>query len=284
MILVGDKVGEEIANYLGMEFVELIRRIFPDGEVCPRISNTEKISNEDVIFFWRAQRPFDPNSYLVEILLTLRNLKELGAKDIYLVAPYYVYSRQDRISIRGEPLSSHFVKDMISNFAKEIFSVELHTKIDGITEISVLDDLVEYLRKYIPENPILVGPDKGSSNTINKIARKLNFEKFIMEKNRDPVTGNISMMYKASMDISNRTIILIDDILSSGKTLQMAADILRAHGASKIVGCIVHPIITRNLKEINLDEIAATNTIPSDISVIDVSKTIADFLKKKLKL
>ncbi len=141
--------------------------------------------------------------------------------------------------------------------------------------------MASFLKKH--EIDLVAGPDKGSSNLVKSVAKKLGVDYVCLEKTRNPSTGSISITYKGER-VDGKNIALVDDILSSGGTLKMAADILKSHGASKILGCIVHPILVGNWKEINVEELAATNTIPSEISVIDVTKTVAEALKKKIKI
>ncbi len=281
MITVGDSFGSKVAEHLGMDFIEVKRKTFPDGEVCPRLSVPDKLIGQDVLLAMVPSRPYNPNSYILELLITIRNLKSYGANHINLIVPYFPYARQDRIIISGEPLSSKFVKEILKVWVDNIFSVELHNEIDGIVNIDVSDDIANYLKSK--NGDILIGPDKGSGKLLRRVAKKMGMGYITMNKTRNPSTGSISINFDYKKELP-KEVILLDDILSSGGTMKMAADMLRSRGVESIVACVVHPTLVGNWKEINADELVATNTIPSEISAIDVTETVANFVKKKLKL
>ncbi len=280
MIVAGDSFAQSLSEKLGLDFIDVKRRTFPDGEVCPRLSVPDKIIGKDVVLAMTASRPYNPNSYLMEILITIRNLKSYGANKINLVLPYFPYSRQDRVIISGEPVSSKFVKEILKVWADNIFSVELHNEMDGVINIDVSDDLSNYLKKI---GGTIIGPDKGSTKLVKKVAKKLGYDYICMEKTRNPSTGSISIKFDYDGEMPKNAI-LIDDILASGGTLKMAADLLRSRGVEKLVGCVVHPVLVGDWRAINVDELVATNTIQSEISAIDVSDSVAKEIKKKLKL
>ncbi len=280
MIVVGDSFAQSLSEKLGIEFIEVKRRTFPDGEVCPRLSVPDKIIGKDVVLAMTASRPYNPNNYLMEVLITIRNLKSYGANKIHAVLPYFPYSRQDRVIISGEPVSSQFVKELIKVWTDNIFSVELHNQIDGIENVDVSEELAKYLSDV---DGIVIGPDKGSQKLVKKVAKKLGRDFICMDKTRNPSTGSISIKFDYDGEIP-KSAILIDDILSSGGTMKMAADLLRSRGVEKITGCVVHPVLVGDWHSINVDELVATNTIQSEISAIDVSGSVAEAVKKKLKL
>ena len=52
-------------------------------------------------------------------------------------------------------------------------------------------------------------------------------------------TGQVEILRDIDMDVSGRNILLVDDILESGRTLAFAKDLLSARGAQQISTCIL---------------------------------------------
>jgi len=52
-------------------------------------------------------------------------------------------------------------------------------------------------------------------------------------------TGRVEILRDIDMDVAGRNILLVDDILESGRTLAFAKDLLAARGASQISTCVL---------------------------------------------
>lgn len=288
-----DGFSEKIAEKLGKQFIELDTKIFSDNEIKPTLSSNE-IKGKEVLVVNRtkASSNFDPNSYLIELLFTIRNLKELGARKITVFMPYFVYGRQDKIFLRGEPLSSRYVFDLLKQAgADRLITVNSHMyrqegKLDYYPDLdaynlSVFPLIGEYTKKvYSLENPLVMGPDFTSNGSAKEVADVLGTSKISLTKTRDLETGRIKT--EGNIDVSGRDILIVDDIASSGGTLEKAIKICKQNGAEKIICVVVHPVLAKNcldkIKETGA-EFIATNTIDSKISKIDITDKVVEFLK-----
>ena len=251
MIVVGpiDGFSEDLAKNLNAEFIELDRRIFPDNEICPRIMLDKDIKDEHVVLVNRINRPLNPNRYLVEYLLTLKNLKELGAKQIDVVMPYFVYARQDKVFRKGEPFSTKYILELLKQAgASRFFSVSIHfQRNEGqfpapipAFNVSGFESIVDYLKTLGLNNPIIIGPDKKSGEFAKEIADKLDCESSFMEKHRDLDTGEVKT--KTKLDVDGRDVVIVDDIAASGGTLVNAIENL--NNPERVICTVVHPILT----------------------------------------
>jgi len=289
MIVIGpiDGFSEELAKNLSANFIELDRRIFPDKEVCPRIVLDKDIKNEHVVLVNRINRPLNPNRYLVEYLLTIKNLKELGAKEIDVVMPYFVYARQDKVFRRGEPLSTNYVLELLKEAgATRFFSISVHfQKKEGkfpapmpAFNISGFVSIADYLKTLNLKNPIIIGPDKKSGDFAKQIADILQCESTYLEKERDLDTGAIET--KTELDVSGKDVVIVDDIAASGTTLINAIENLK--NSERVICTVVHPILTDECLEkvSSKAKFIACNTIESPISKISVTERIAKFVKQ----
>jgi len=288
-VLGSDNFGKKLAKYLGAKFVFFEKRIFPDGEVCPRIS--APIDN-CVILAERMKLPIDPNRYLIEILLTIKNLKFLRVKKIDLVMPYFVYARQDKIFRKGEPLSAKYVLELIREAGvTRFFTVSSHVDRDremiSLTKmpaynIDGFEILGQYFKNLNLKEPIVVGADFGVSTSTKIISKILGVKDIVFEKHRDLKTGKIIL--KGKLNLKNRDLIIVDDIVSSGETMLKAIDITKRAKAKRIYCTVLHVLNEKAIKTISkkVEKFVATDTIDSPISKISVAEKIAEKIKELL--
>lgn len=287
MILLGHNFAENLAKLLNGKMVDVEKRTFPDGEICPRILSD--FNDDHAIIAERMMLPMWHNRYLVEILLTIKNLKSMGVKKIDVVMPYFIYSRQDAVFRKGEPFSAKFVLEMLAEAgATRFFTVSSHTDRDKdmisfspipAYNINGFECIGDYLKGFDLSNPIVVGPDRGAEMFVDTVAKKINAEKVLFEKKRDLNTGEVSI--KADADFRGREVILVDDIVSSGSTMLTAIELCKKGGAEKIFCAVVHIVSQKGIDAISplVDKFVACNTIHSEISIIPVEKKIADKIK-----
>jgi len=296
-IVVGPKDGfsERIAEYLNLTFVPLHRRVFPDREICPRI--VDAIKGKSVLFVSRTSGAdaFHPNRYLIELYLALTNLKSLGAKELNILMPYFVYARQDKVFREGEVVSAKAVLDLLKNLGvKRFYTVTAHMQreegklrfydemecytIDGFEEIG------KYIKaKYNPENPLVLGPDLTASSGAETVAKVLGIsESSALEKFRDRDTGATETKGELP-ELNGRDVIIVDDIAATGGTMSKAVSMCKEKGAGKIICAVVHPVLAQDcLNRIRNTgaEFIGCNTIESCISKVHVEKKIAEFIKQ----
>jgi len=288
MIVVGHNFAEALADLLDARFIDIEKRTFPDGEVCPRLL-IDKADSHSIIA--ERMRPTEyHNRYLVEVLFSLKNLASMGAKDIDVVMPYFVYSRQDDVFRPGEPFSAKFVLEMLADAgATRFFTVSSHAdrEKDMISfspipayNLNGFIAIGKYLKTMSFTNPIIVGPDEGAKGFVKTVSASLNYDSTVFRKERNLETGEINMT--ADVDVAGRDVILIDDIISSGSTMVSAINICKKSGARKIYCAVVHVIADKGIETIQpmVDKFVACNTIHSDISSIPVEKMIANKIKE----
>ncbi|MBZ9572100.1 ribose-phosphate diphosphokinase [Patescibacteria group bacterium] len=288
MIILGsDNFSKKLAKCLKVKFIFFEKRIFPDGEVCPRI---QPFVNNHVILAERMKLPIDPNRYLIEILLTIKNLESLGVKKIDVLMPYFVYTRQDKTFRKGEPFSAKYVLELIRKAgASRFFTVSSHanrgkerislTKMPAYN-INGFGVIGQYFKSLNFKNPIVVGADFGITKEIKVISKILGTKNFVFEKHRDLKTGKIT--FKSRLDFKNRDLIIVDDIVSSGTTALKAIDIAKKAGAKRIYCAVLHVLKEEAIKTISkkVEKFIATDTIDSPISEISVVEKIAEKIRE----
>ncbi len=292
-----EKLAERIT---GSTFLEMEERIFPDGEICPRlfITDENELKNAHVIIALQLKLTQSKNQYLLSILFTIYNVKRFGAKKITCIMPYHIYSRQDRESRLGEPFSSRYLASMLESAGVNNFiTVNSHSYgknslSDFFTEsfaisLSAIPLLSKAIKERINGNEDVVcfSPDEGALKLAKEAADGINSPFYgAIRKTRNPSTGEISQeLMGINVSIKNRDIIIVDDLVSSGGTMIGAARILKQQGAKSVSLAYVHGVHSiknfKSLQKENFEVILTTDTIKSDIQGLKVI-SIIDLLSK----
>ena len=247
-----DQFAENVAAAIGAGMVKVERRIFPDGEVCPRLLGDV---SGDIILVNRMSLPLDPNGYLAETLLLLRMLAP-GAARIDVVMPYFVYGRQDRVFREGEPFSAKSVLELLQLAgAARVFVVSSHAEreherlsfspvpaynVNGFTAIG------RHLKAMNLEKPLVIGPDRGAQGFVETVASIVGCETALFEKKRNLETGEIVMHH--SLNLRGRDVVIVDDIVGSGGTMLKAIELCA--GARHVYAAVVHLVSDMRVREL----------------------------------
>lgn len=281
-----DNFAKHLAGALGAEFVQFEQRVFPDGEVCPRILGDV---NKDVILVNHMKLPLEPNKYFMETLLLIKTLQDLGAENIDVVMPYFVYARQDKSFRSGEPFSAIYVLETLHKAGmSRFFTVSSHTErdrdklnISNIPAYNVNGFLAvgNYLKKKNFSSPIVIGPDDGAEHFAKTVSNALDCDYALLEKHRNLDTGEIEM--KCNVNVRGKEVIIVDDIISSGSTMVSAIQSLKDAGAKSIFVYIVHLVSDKGIEKISphVREFLASDTIETPLSKISVVGQLAEKLK-----
>jgi len=276
------KLAAKIAKELECPLIPIETKRFPDGERYVRIKG--KVG-EEVTVVQSTGYPQDEN--LIELFLILKNLKSMGVKKIKAVIPYFGYGRQERRFKSGEAVSAVIIANLLEAAgADEIFCINLHE--DNIREffqipvhnLSAMKPIAEYIRDNL-NDPVIVAPDKGALGFAKEIAEILGCEYDHLEKTR--LSPEVVETKPKNLDVKGKEAVIIDDIISTGGTIVNATKILKEHGATKVVVSCVHPVLVEDallkLFAADIDDVIATDTLRSDVSLISVAQIVADAVK-----
>ena len=276
------KLAAKIAKELECPLIPIETKRFPDGERYIRIKG--KV-DEEVTVVQSTGYPQDEN--LIELFLILKNLKSMGVKKIKVVIPYFGYGRQERCFKSGEAVSAVIIANLLEAAgADEIFCINLHE--DNIREffqipvhnLSAMKPIADHI-KETTTNPVIVAPDKGALGFAKEIAEILGCEYDYLEKTR--ISPEVVETKPKNLDVKGKEAVIIDDIISTGGTIVNASKILKEHGATKVVVSCVHPVLVEDallkIFAADVDDVIATDTLRSDVSLISVAQLVADALK-----
>ena len=263
-------LAKAICNHLGCQLTPTLATTFSDGEL--RIEIGDNVRGDDV-FVVQPTCPPNVNRNFMQLCLMLDALKRASAGRITAVIPYYAYARQDRKVSPRAPISAKMVADFISTSgADRVVTIDLHAgQIQGFFDCPV-DNLfatpvmMDPLRKYSEQDEIvIVSPDAGGVERARSYAKRLNAPLAIVDKRRDK--PNQAQAMHVIGDVEGRVAIMVDDMIDTAGTLCAGAEVLLKNGASKIIACATHPVLSGPaIDRINstsaLERVIVTDTIP----------------------
>jgi ribose-phosphate pyrophosphokinase len=240
-------------------------------------------------FVFLVQSTHSPAENLMELLLMIDAAKRASAYKIIAVIPYYGYARQDRKDRPRVAIGSKLIANMIQAAgADRLITMDLHApQIQGYFDIPVdhLDShavFIPYIENLKLENLTFAAPDVGSANRIREISSYFEAEMVICDKHRKRANEIASMVVIG--DVTDRDVVIIDDICDTGGTLAKSAALLMEKGARSVRALITHPVLSgkayENIEKSVLDELVVCDTIPlkqttSKIKVISVAELFA---------
>ncbi|MHC1566401.1 MAG: ribose-phosphate diphosphokinase [Candidatus Syntropharchaeia archaeon] len=259
-----------VAKEMNCELVPCEFKCFPDGEVYTRV---EGVEGEVTII-----QSMGSDTDIVYLLQLIDACED--ADRINVVIPYFRYARQDKRFKRGEPISAKTIARMIAG--DRIYVINLHSRkvLDYFNAKVVELDAVPLLGRYISEkidDPLLIAPDEGAAHLVEE----LEFDYEILSKTR--ISSEEVSIERKEIDVKGRNVVMVDDIVSTGGTMEKAAQMLREGGVKSIYVACIHGLFVGNailrLFRAGIEEIFATDTIESSLSVVSVAPIITRGVK-----
>lgn len=259
-------LAEKIAKKFGEPLGNVNITTFSDGEIG--VEFMESIRGK---FVFLIQSTFSPSDNMMELLLMIDAAKRASAYKVIAVIPYYGFARQDRKDKPRVAIGSKLVANMLTAAgADRVITMDLHAaQIQGYFDIPVdhLDSsaiFIPYIENLQLENLTFAAPDVGSANRIREIASFFEAEMVICDKHRKRANEIASMVVIG--DVTDRDIILIDDICDTGGTLAKSAGLMMEKGARSVRAMCTHPVLSgnafANIQNSVLKELVVTDTIP----------------------
>lgn len=265
---------EQLAGALETSWALIQVHYFPDREVKLRLP--AKLP-EQVGIYCSLDRP---NEKLIELLLAAETARELGAVKLTLVAPYLCYMRQDKAFHPGEVVSQRSIGRFLGDLFDTLITVDPHLhriqRLEQVipdTEVITLSAttlMAEFLQSR-SITPLLLGPDAESAQWVSAIAEPMGLDYHVCSKIRSG-DQNVSIKLPA-MDLVSRHVVLVDDVVSSGETLAVAARQCLQQGAQRVDVLVTHPLFAEQAMEHILQ--AGVTAIWSTDSIIHQTNTMS---------
>ncbi len=277
-------LAEKIAQKFGEPLGKVNIQRFSDGEIY--VEFQESIRGQ---FVFLIQSTYAPSDNLMELLLMIDAAKRASAYKVIAVMPYYGFARQDRKDRPRVAIGSKLVANMLTAAgADRVITMDLHApQIQGYFDIPV-DHLeasaifIPYIEKLNLANLTFAAPDVGSANRIREIASYFECEMVICDKHRKRANEIASMVVIG--DVTDKDVVLVDDLCDTGGTLCKSAALMKEKGAASVRALCTHPVLSgkayENIQNSVLEELVVCDTIPlrgqcSKIKVLSTDELFA---------
>ena len=293
MVLGGSRGGHiavRIARLGDYELGDIEVRKFPDGETYIRLMSN--VADKDVVYVNSIAK--DVNDLLIETLFTLETLKELGAKKVYAVIPYFPYARQDERFNPGEVVSFNVVARMLERAGiDEVWTIDLHLhRVGDISKLfkiparnlTAVKELCAYMKEiYRLEKPFIIGPDEEAEQWARVASEYFDSEYDVLEKQRLSAE-EVIVKPKHIRDFKGRDVLIIDDIISTGGTIVEAVKVIKNMNAGDIYVAVTHALLVKNaltkILKAGVKDVVSTDTVLSPTSRVTVAPLIVRELSK----
>ncbi len=257
-----DKISESYGNAL--TDVEVLE--FSDGEFEPIIQESVRGS-----FVFIVQSTFAPSDNLMELLMLIDAAKRASAGYIVAVMPYFGLARQDRKDKPRVAIGAKLVADLLTAAgAGRVMTMDLHApQIQGFFNIPVdhLDAsaiFVPYIENLDIPDLCFASPDVGSIKRARYYANIVGGDLVICDKHRTKANEIESM--RLIGDVTDKNVVLVDDLIDTGGTLASAANLIMEKGAKSVRALITHPVLSgkayERIENSQLTELVVCDTIP----------------------
>lgn len=261
---------------------------FPDGESL--VSVPSEGARRALVF----RSLSNPNEKLFEILLAADALRRQNVSEIGLIAPYLGYMRQDQIFHPGEAISQQVVARLLDSAFDQVLTIEAHLhRIHRLTQvfscradsIPAAGPIADWLR-HRARPGILIGPDSESESWIRSIAQEAGLDWALASKTRhadDRVRIDL-----APLPPGVRNAWIVDDIASSGATLEALTRILKERGVQNVGAIVVHALMnvetSERLERAGLERLVSTDSIAHPTNEISLAPLLANEIAKRASL
>ena len=274
-----------LAKAAGLSYAEVGIHTFPDGE--SRLLLPEKLPSR--VAFCRTLD--QPNGKLLELVLAAASAREQGVEHCTLVAPYLCYMRQDKAFSPGEVVSQGIIGKLLADYFTEVLTVDAHLhRISRLSEaiparvamnLKATQPMACFLATRL-DNPLLLGPDQESEQWVAAIAAHDRLDYVVASKQRFGDTEVMVTLPPAAYE--GRDIVLLDDVASTGRTLEVAARELESHAPASISALVTHALFVgdaqQRLAAVGVENIWSCDSILHQSNAVHLDEILGNALAK----
>ena len=285
-----ETMARSLSTHLSAELGTREIRQFPDGESYVRLDTP--VENRVVILVCTLDRP---DAKFLPLTFMAATARELGAARVGLVCPYLAYMRQDRRFHSGEAVTSVYFSKFLGGVFDWLVTVDPHLhRHHSLGEIVPVPAfaahaaplLASWVRANVP-NPILIGPDSESEQWVAEVAADARAPYAVLEKTRKG-DRDVEIAIPDLGANQDRTPVLVDDIISTGRTMIEAIRGLARKGYQRPVCLGVHAVFAGDaylaLRDAGAASVVTCNTIPHPSNAIETTEIIADAARKLIEI
>jgi len=248
------------------------------------------------------------NDKLGRLAFFVAPLRDAGAGRVTVVAPYLCYSRKDRRTKPRDPVTTRYFAQMLEAVGTDrVVTLDVHNLAAYQNAFRRPTEHLEarplFVRHYAErlgdEVPVVLSPDIGGMKRAERfregLARAIGREPGIgfMEKQR---SGGLVSSAGLVAAVHGRVVVIVDDLISSGTTLRMAAEGCREHGAVAVHAAATHGVFAEGASAVLgdpvFDGVVVTDSIPpfrldpgllgegGKVTALDTAPLLAEAVKR----
>jgi ribose-phosphate pyrophosphokinase len=268
----------KVATALSVELGAHEEREFEDGEHKVRPLENVRGCDVYVLHSLYGDAKQSVNDKLVRLLFFVGALRDASAARVTAVLPYLSYARKDRRSKPRDPLSSRYVASLLEAVGTDaVVTLDVHNLAAYENAFRIRADHLEARKLFVEHFASVVGvaplavvsPDVGGVKRADAFRESLErrlrrpLGRAFMEKRRSEGVVSGDMLVG---EVTGREVIIIDDLISSGTTLNRAVSRCRAEGATKIHAAATHGLFMEQAGELlrnpALESLVVTDSVP----------------------
>lgn len=297
-------LAEALAKELEWDHVQLEARRFPDTEGYVRVPDDciEPVRSGPVAL---VSATF-PDSAILETLFLLHALKDVregnmsslknGEKSLpnvgpglFLIIPYFGYSRQDKRFMVGEAVSARFLASTFANHCDGIVILDIHAPVavEGLTTpvelVSSMSEIALHLQTKVHPDFIL-SPDKGAVERASEVAQTIGVPFSYLEKKR--IDAHTIEHTPKDLDVNGQIVAIVDDMISTGGTICRASEALMKQGAKEVHAACTHGLFTGGaIKRLSnhVSGVHSTDSLPNPRANVSAAPALARGVNALLK-
>jgi ribose-phosphate pyrophosphokinase len=282
----------DVARELGAELASCLLQSFPDGEQEVEVQTSVRGRPVFVV------QPLGPpvGEHLLELLLLADACRRAGAGSVVAMAPYVGFARQDRVTREGRPLGARVLAGALGTGEfSQVIAVDLHSPVVAscveapVTHLTAVPVLVEALRPHVREDSVVVAPDLGAVKLAEAYSRALGLSLAVVSKIR--VSPSQVAVRGVMGDVRGKRPILVDDMISTGTTVEASIDALLAHGCRReVLVAATHGLFVGDARDrLSREEasgVLATDSLPpaqgspARLEVIRLAPLLAEAIRR----
>lgn len=279
------EAGRRLAEALACPYAEADVHTFPDGEH----KLTLPLPLPEHVIVCRSLN--EPNAKLIDLLLLSATARSHGVKRLELVAPYLCYMRQDIEFHPGEAVSQRIVGGLLAGLFDTVITVDPHLHRTALLSdavpagravaLTATGPMAAHLAGEGERDTVLIGPDAESEQWVSAIAAQTGLDFGVAHKTR---TGDRDIAIELpDLDVRGRPVVIVDDVISTGRTVAVAAKLLHRAGAASVRAMVTHvlpgPDARTALTEAGVEALISCDSIPHASNRIGLADLLADALR-----
>ena len=287
----GVLLARAIAGLMGIEPAACELERFPDGELRPAV---RRVRGDDVYLLQPTGPPV--SDCVMELLLLLDACRRGGAGRVTAVVPYFGYARQDRRDREGEAIGVRVVAHALAGAgADRLVVVDPHT-----VALEAMCDVPAEMLTAVPTvagaigpvcggGAVIVAPDLGAVKLARRYGALLGGPVAVVHKTR--VSGTAVRAEDIAGDVAGRPAVIVDDMISTGATIEAAAQVVLARGAEPgFVVAATHGLLVADaadrLARLPIACVVVTDSLPlasplgAGVQVVSIAPLLADAISR----